>query len=655
MIENDNKSDDSKQPTGILRSRTRQVALGFISILGLIIYVMIIWANNASSHTNSLKTLAERQTQTRLLANMLYAAQQRSLHLHQMLDTTDPFELDDKFMQFSQKGAMYIENRERLLDTQLSKEEAEILKEVDKLAGFGSSSKKNVVDLIKQGQTSAARKLLYDDVIPNQSSLTLKLRNIFESQRNTTDETLRNATEKHNTSSWMISFLGSVALLLGVFTIFVVKRTARSESQLQGQAKWTRALYDISSMSGLSPDEQITETLKLGCQLLDLEIGKVCQIDDTRQINNFLNVVAPKESNISVGMEIPLPKTFCSIAIESDQPVAIPDVKNSNYAEYPCYEFSYIECYIAAPLFVNGVKFGTVNFSSTTPRDGFSDDDIELVKLITNWVGVTIERKIAHKISVAKETAEAANETKSNFLANMSHELRTPLNAMLGYNEMLIEEVVTDDNTHYLSDLKKIKIAGQHLLSLIDDILDLSKIEAGKMEINLEHFALKPLIEEVYNTVLPMIDKNNNTFLLDYDDNISIIKADLTKIRQILFNLLSNAGKFTDDGLIKLSVMAEKLDAENWIMFSVRDTGIGMSREQLNKLFISFSQAEEATQRKYGGTGLGLSITYRLCQLLGGSINVDSVPGVGTTFTVRIPAVVSSHSSLDSDPQAVAG
>lgn len=652
MIESEN-TDDSKQPAGFFQSRTRQVALGFISILALIIYVMIIWANNSASHTGSLKTLAERQTQTRLLANMLYAAQQRSLNLHQMLDTIDPFELDDKFMQFSQKGAMYIENREQLLETQLSQNELEILKEVDKLAGFGSSSKKNVVDLIKQGQISTARELLYDDVIPNQSSLTTKLRNIFESQRNTTEDTLRNATDKHNTSSWMISFLGSVALLLGVFTVFVVRRTARSESQLQGQSRWTRALYDISSMSGLSPDEQITETLKLGCLLLDLEIGKVCQVDDTRQINNFLNVVAPKESNICEGLELPLEKTFCSIAVESEGPIAIPNVKHSRYAQYTCYEFSYIECYLAAPLFVNGVKFGTVNFSSATPRDGFSDDALELVKLITNWIGVTIERKIAHKISVAKETAEAANETKSNFLANMSHELRTPLTAILGYNEMLIEEVVCDENTHYLSDLKKIKIAGQHLLSLIDDILDLSKIEAGKMEVNLEHFALKPLIEEVYNTVLPMIDKNNNTFLLDYDDNISIIKADLTKIRQILFNLLSNAGKFTDDGLIKLSVMAEQLDSENWVVLSVRDTGIGMSREQLNKLFISFSQAEEATQRKYGGTGLGLSITYKLCQLLGGSINVDSVPGVGTTFTVRIPAVVSSQSPVDTEPKAV--
>ena len=656
MNQNTEKPASDNLPFGFLRSRTKQVAIGFICILSLLVYIMAIWANNSNRHTENLQALAEQQTQTRLLANMLDAAQQRSLELHQMLDTTDPFELDDKYIQFSQLGAQYIEFREQLLETKLTEQEAEILKEVDQLAGFGASSKKAVVSLIKQGQASAARKLLYDDVIPNQSSLTLKLRRIFESQRNSTDAALLDATKKHNTSSWMISFLGSIALILGVFTVFVVRRTARAEAQLQGQTRWTRSLYDISSMSGLTPDEQINETLKLGCDLLKLDIGKVCQIDNTQQINCFLNVVAPKDADVRAGREIPLEKTFCSIAIESDEPIAIPNVKKSQYANYPCYEFSHLESYIASPLFVNGVKFGTVNFSSTTPRDPFTDDAIELVKLITNWVGVTIERKIAQKITIAKETAEAANKTKSNFLANMSHELRTPLTAILGYNEMLIEEAVTDDNTHYLADLNRIKIASRHLLSLIDDILDLSKIEAGKMEINTESFALKPLIEEVYNTVMPLIDKNTNTLLLDYDDSISIIKTDLTKLRQILYNLLSNAGKFTQDGLIKLSVISENIDNEDWVVFSVRDTGIGMSRELLNKLFISFSQAEEPAQgKKYGGTGLGLSITYRLCQLLGGSINVDSVPGVGSTFTVRIPAIVSSQNPGDPERKAANG
>ena len=655
MSEKQIKQPGKKHQIHDFKSRTRHVAFGFICILVLLVSIMINWGDNASNHQNQLTTLAERQTQTRLLSNMLYAAQQRSLHLHQMLDKKDPFELDDEYIEFRKHGEMYLTNREKLLATALSENESNMFTEVDKLAGFGSSIKEHVVNLIRQGRYQAARKALYDDVIPNQSALTLKLQNVIDAQRDTVEQTLHSATEKHNTTFTLILSLGSVAFLLGLFTVFVVKRTARSEALLLDQTHWTRALYDISSMSGLSPDEQITETLKLGCQLLNLEIGKVCQIDNSRQINNFLNVVAPEDSNIQAGQEIPLPKTFCSIAVEANRPIAIPNVEKSSYAKYPCYEFSYIESYIASPLYVNGVKFGTVNFSSTTPRGAFQYEEIDLVKLITNWISVTLERKISQKISIAKETAEAASKTKSNFLANMSHELRTPLNAILGYNEMLIEETVSDGNTQYLSDLEKIKIASRHLLSLINDILDLSKIEAGKMEVNLEHFALKPLIEEVFNTITPMIDKNNNTFLLDYDDNISIIRADLTKIRQILFNLLSNAGKFTEDGLIKLSVQSENIDAENWVVLTVRDTGIGMNREQLNKLFISFSQANDTTQRKYGGTGLGLSITYRLCQLLGGSINVDSVPGVGSTFTVRIPAITSSQPQQHPESKAANG
>ena len=647
MNNNGNIAADGDQPSGFFHSRTRQVALGFAAILALIVYVMIIWAGNNTSHTSSLTLLAERQTQTRLLANMLYAVQQRSLHLHQMLDKTDPFELDDEYLQFRQNGEMYMKNREQLLETRLGKNEVEILHEVDKLAGVGSTGKERVVSMIKQGQTNAARKLLYEDVIPNQTLLTQKLRSVFESQRDVVDNALLAATDRHTTSSWMIYFLGSVALLLAIFTVFVVKRTARTELQLKGHSRWTRTLYNISSMSGLSPDEQIMKTLKLGCQLLNLETGKVCRIDEGLNINSYLNVVAPSDSAFGVGQEVSLNHSFCKTVFDSDTPIAIANIRNSEFAKHNCYEFSNAESYIAAPLFVNGIKFGVVEFSGETPQKNFSEDALELIKLITNWIGVTIERKNAQKIMVAKETAEAASRTKSNFLANMSHELRTPLTAILGYNEMLIEEVVTDDNTQYLGDLKKVKTASQHLLSLIDDILDLSKIEAGKMEVALEHFALKPLIEEVYNTVLPLIDKHNNTVLLDYDENISIIKADITKVRQILLNLLSNAGKFTQDGLIKLSVMSEKLDGQNMVVFSIRDTGIGMSREQLNKLFISFSQAEEVSRRKYGGTGLGLAITYRLCQLLGGSINVDSVPGVGTTFNVRLPTVVSQQASRD--------
>jgi len=630
------------------RRRTKHVAMGFVSILGLILSILILWSFNASHHTENLETLAEHQYQTRLLANMIYAVQNRSLSLHQMLGKTDPFEQDDEYIKFRQYAELYLKNREKLLGTNLSIQERNILLDADKLANVGGITLEHIANMITQGELTTARTTLYDEATPNQIALIEKLRSIFESQRNTVEIELNAATNEHNTTYWFIFFLGSVSLLLGVFTIYVVKRTAQSETKLFNQSLWIRSLYEISSMSGLTPDEQIAETLKLGCKLLGMEIGKVCQIDTEHQSNTFLNVVAPEEYSIKSGQEIPLQKSFCNLTINVNEPVAIPDVQESKYASYPCYEFSHLRSYISIPLYVNRTKYGTVNFSSTNPRTEFSQNEIDLLKLITNWISVTIERKISQKITVAKETAEAANQTKSSFLANMSHELRTPLNAILGYNELLTDEVIEDGNTKYLQDLEKIKLAGNHLLSLINDVLDLSKIEAGKMDIIPEHFALRPLIDEICSTLMPMIEKNHNKYFFHYDDDINMVNTDLTKLRQILFNLLSNACKFTENGTIKLTVSSQQNNHSHWFKITVKDSGIGMNREQLNKLFISFSQAEENIQRKYGGSGLGLAITNRLCQLLGGTITAESVPGVGSTFTVVLPVNITGHASHDS-------
>jgi signal transduction histidine kinase len=636
------------------RSRSKFIAPGFAAILVLIVMVMYLWFDNATTNSRRLENLVERQTQTRLLANMLYAVQRRSLTLHRMLDIKDPFEQDDEYLEFRKHGEIYLKSRERLLATTLTESERNILNSVDKLATTGGLQQARVADLIMQGQTRQARDMLINKVNTHQRVLIDKLRSIFESQRSVVESELMSATKEHHMAYWFIFSLGSVALLLGGFTIFVAKRTRRSEAQLFDQSQWIRELYEISSRSGQTPDEQITETLKLGCRLLNMEIGKVCQVDKTKKTNRFLNVIAPEQYSIREGQEIPLDRTFCNVTMDLPDPLAISNVQESEYASYPCYEFSHIESYVSVPLFVNQIKFGTVNFSSTRPREPFTERDLDLLKLITNWISVTLERKISQQISIAKETAEAANRTKSSFLANMSHELRTPLNAILGYNQLIRDEVREDGNDQYLDDIDKVDMAGRHLLSLINDVLDLSKIEAGKMEVYLEHFALRPLIDEIQTTVMPLMEKNHNAFQLEYNDDTNTIHADLTKVRQILFNLLSNASKFTHNGNIKLNVTSQKNGNNCWVRFVIKDTGIGMNREQLNKLFVSFSQADSSTQKNYGGTGLGLAITQRLCQLMGGSISADSVAGVGSTFTVLLPTAISSAPLPDADRQSAA-
>ncbi|MEO5903744.1 MAG: response regulator [Gemmatimonadaceae bacterium] len=258
--------------------------------------------------------------------------------------------------------------------------------------------------------------------------------------------------------------------------------------------------------------------------------------------------------------------------------------------------------------------------------------------LVLAMEDVTERRRVEEEVAKAKEASEIANRTKSLFLANMSHELRTPLNAIVGYSEMLQEEAAEQDLDSFGSDLEKINTSGRHLLALINDILDLSKIEAGKMELYLEHFDLNTLIDEVASTIQPMVEKNCNTLHIERPLHIGTMRADQIKVRQALFNLVSNAAKFTQNGSITLKAERQRMDDSDWIVFRVTDTGIGLSADKVLRLFQDFTQADASTTRKFGGTGLGLALTRRFCQMMGGDVSVHSVPGEGSTFTIMLPA-----------------
>jgi GAF domain-containing protein/CheY-like chemotaxis protein len=337
-------------------------------------------------------------------------------------------------------------------------------------------------------------------------------------------------------------------------------------------------------------------------------------------------------------------KTISGRALLEGKTIHVPDVlADPDYSFGETLRLGGFRSIVGVPMMREGIPVGVLALTRSEVRP-FSDKQIELVSTFADQAAIAIENvRLFDEIQDKSRQLEVASKHKSQFLASMSHELRTPLNAIIGVSEMLLEDARDFKRDDELEPLARVLGAARHLLALINDILDLSKIEAGRMELHLETFPLAPVVEDVAKTIEPLAGKNGNRMAIDCPGDLGAIHADQMRFRQALLNLASNANKFTEQGTVTIAARPIEVDGRDSIAIAVTDTGIGMSEEQIGRLFQEFTQADSSTTRKYGGTGLGLAISRHFCRLMGGDIEVESQLGQGSTFTIRLPRVVSTE------------
>jgi signal transduction histidine kinase/DNA-binding response OmpR family regulator len=435
------------------------------------------------------------------------------------------------------------------------------------------------------------------------------------------------------------------------------KQVEERTMELAQSVKQLRALGEVTQAvnSTINLETVLSTIIAKAVQLSATEAGTIYVFDEASQEFHVHASYGMDETLIAAVKDrhIRLGETMISQAVLQRRSMQIADAKGDTSSRVlDVIQRAGYRALLTVPLLSADGIVGALVVRRKTPGE-FPQSTIDLLETFGAQSVLAIQNaRLFQEVDHKGQELEIASRHKSQFLANMSHELRTPLNAIIGVTEMLLEDARDLKRDDELEPLERVLRAAHHLLTLINDILDLSKIEAGRMELHLESFPLAPVVNEVAKTIEPMAMKNGNQIVIDCPSNIGRLYADQIRFRQALLNLVSNANKFTEKGIITIATQPQSLDGRDWLMIRVSDTGIGMTPEQMSKLFREFSQASSSTASKYGGTGLGLAISRHFCRMMGGDITVDSKPGEGSTFTIRLPRTVESDRPLVSAAHA---